>query len=201
MKILKLTASAAVVLSALIGGQALADASAGAGAQMGGTVVPTCTLAPMTQISASGAALASGATSSTATVNLTGMADATDAKFVPGTGFTLGYTGMCNYAHTVRVQTITGNLKATNDANLPVPNSLPFVTTLNYSVNNVWGGATVTLNANGTALRKSTNGSIAGANQGSGTLTVTLTDPAVATQPLIAGTWTDRLKLQIGAAL
>lgn len=200
MKTLKL-AAVAVGLAALLSGQAFAATSASATVTMGGPVAPTCTLDPMTQISASGAALASGATSSAATVNLTGIADPSDATFVPGTGFTLGYNGMCNYAHTVRVQTITGNLKATNTANLPVSGSQPFVTSLNYGVNNVWAGVTTTLTANGVALKKSTGGVVGGANKGAGTLGVVLTDPAVATMPLIAGTWTDQIKIQIGAAL
>jgi hypothetical protein len=192
-------AGSVLALTTLLGGQVFADPSQSANVEMGGTVDKTCTLSPMTQFSGTGATLASEATATSATVNLTALANLSDATFQE-TGFELNYNGMCNYAHSVSIQTVTGNLKATNTANSPVAGSLPFVTALNFTAANSWAGDTRNLATNGTALRKSVV-TISRAASGQGRLLVSILPPADETMPLIAGTWSDQIKLQIGAAL
>ncbi len=192
----------AIGMAALLSaGNAFADDSNSTAGTFGGSVVPTCVLNPITFTSGSGAALSGTPTSSAATVALSGLADPATAKYQTGVGVTLGYSGYCNYQHTVRVQTLTGNLKNVTATNNPVAGSLPFIQSLNYTVLATWDGAVVTLTADGTPLKKSVNGAVSGANRGNGTIYVTIADPVDDTVPMQAGVYTDVLKLQIGAPL
>ena len=195
---------ALTILGIFGSGTAFADDSQITDASLAGTVSPTCTISPMTQFSADGANLGGGATSTAATVNLTGLANATTAMYEPGVAITLNFTGMCNYVHNVGVQTTTGNLKAVTAANAQVASSLDFIKTLDYAATINWGNKVGSLSADGTAMKKSPNRVVTGSYSGTGSLVISITDPsaaAIATQPLIAGTWSDTLTLKIGAAL
>lgn len=204
MNKLKFTA-AALALSTLLGGHAFADASVPATVTMGGPVEPTCTLDPLTQVGATNAALAPGATSSTATVNITTLASASTALYQTGTVINLGMSGMCNYAHSVSLQTTRGGLKPTPAqiaANPMIAGSLPFITHINYNAIATWGGPIpMVLSTSDVALDK-TSAAIPGFFKGTGNLSLSLISPSgFATRPLIAGDWSDTVTVQIGAAL
>ncbi len=187
--------------SILICTSAFADDNQQTGATFSGSVANTCVLNPMTQLGATGAALASGATTAAATVNLTDIANPSTALFNTGTGINLQFSGYCNYSHTIRVQTTTGNLKNITPANNPVPTSGAFIQALNYTVLGLWGTSVITLTADGAPAKKSIGGVVNGSNRGNGTLAITFSDPPNMSTPLQAGTYTDVLKMQIGAAL
>lgn len=186
----------------LICGSASAADNQQTAATFSGSVANTCVLDPITQLSGLGASLASGSTTAAATVNLTNIADPTTALYNPGNGINLQFSGYCNYAHTIRLQTLSGNLKNVTSANNPVPTSNTFIQSLNYTVFGLWaGGAPITLTADGLALKKSVGGAVNGSNRGLGTLSIVFSDPQDMSIPIQAGTFTDVLKMQIGLPL
>ena len=204
MNKLKLTA-VAVGLATLLGGQAFALPSANATVTMGGKVENTCTLGALTPVGATNASLATGATATNATVNITTLASATTALYQTGTVITLGMSGMCNYVHNVSLQTTKGGLKPTPAqllANSEVAASQPFLKHVNYNAIVTWGGPVPTVLSTSNVAGDKTSAAISGAFTGAGSLILSLVSPAgFATTPMIAGTYTDTLKLQIGAAL
>lgn len=174
MKALKYMALAAVALSALIGGQAVADAAAGAVTQMGGTAEPTCTLNPVTQVGATNASLASGFSLSAATFNITTLASASTALFQAGSANPLCMSRMCKYSHNISPQISQCGLKPTAAQLL---------------ANSEVAGAKATAN-------------FAGKFTGTGQFSLSLSNPAgFANRPMIARNWSDRATVQIGAAL
>ena len=185
----------------LICGSASAADNQQTAATFSGSVANTCVLDPMTQLGGTGASLVAGATTAAATVNLTNIADATTALYNTGNGINLQFSGYCNYAHTIRVQTLTGNLKNVTTANNPVPTSNTFIQSLNYTVLGLWGTSVIALTADGPALKKSVGGALSGSNRGTGTLAITISDPADTSVPMQAGSYTDVLRMQIGLPL
>lgn len=167
----------------------------------GGDVENTCVLDPLTQVSASNASLAAGATGSAATIDFTGFADTGTAEFVAGSGIALQMSGYCNYPHQISMQTANGSLQHQTTANQPVAGSGTFISEVHYDVNVFgWDGAFIQLDAQGVAGTKSTGvSSVAGAFRGQANMTISLTNPGP--DPLLAGTWSDTLTLQIGQPL
>lgn len=197
----------AIGIIALIGAsQAYADPSSSNNDTYTGSVDATCLFEAPTKIAGNRTTLSSGATASTATVTLDGLAFDTTALYRPGTAATLRFAGYCNYAHKVSLQTTNGNLKNVTSSNNAVFGSLPFITSLDYNATVNWDGSSVVLNANGVASKKTNyvndGGDIAGAYRGNADLVFSVVPPSnAATVPMQAGTYTDVLKLQIGAPL
>lgn len=205
MKALKHMALAAVAMSALIGGQTVADASAGAGTQMGGTAEPTCTLNPVTQVGVTNASLASGFSLSAATFNITTLTSASTALFQAGSANPLCMSRMRKYSHNISLQISQCRLKPTAAqllANSEVAGFLPFIKHGNYNAIATRGGPIpMALSTSSVAGAKAT-ANVAGKITGTGQFSLSLSNPAgFPNRPMIARTWSDRATVQIGAAL
>lgn len=187
---------AAAALAALLATPALAGPTRASTVSLAGAAPTVCTLGAPT-LAASGDAVLSGSTPSSATVTISNFVDTSNATYIDGISITLNFDAMCNYASHFNSQTVTGALKDTTPV---VAGSGPFLKTLNYQALLQWAGQNSVLNTNGTALKKGLQKNVAGSFSGTAALSITLIDPGVST-PLVAGTFTDQLTVQIGAAL
>lgn len=184
---------------------AFAAADATATVTMGGAVVPTCTLGAPVQSAETNATTTPGALTSSVALTL---ANASTAALNAG-GFTLTYAGMCNYAHSVGIKATNGGLL---QATPVTPVGGTFVQRIGYTASIGWAGANVavpggamtsTAAATGlVAAQTANNAAVAGFNKGDLVLTVAVGSGANAsTDPVVAGTYSETLTLQIGATL
>ena len=186
----------AAVLAAVLATPALAGPTRTSTASLTGAAPTVCTLGAPT-LAASGDAVLSGSTPSSATVTISNFVDTSNASYVDGISITLNFAAMCNYASHFNSQTVTGALK---DSQPIVAGSGPFLSSLNYQALLQWAGQNSVLNTNGTALKKGLQKNVPGSYSGTAALSITLVDPGVST-PLVAGTFSDQLTIQIGAAI
>lgn len=152
--------------------------------------IPTAPSAP----SASNMTLNGGGTAAANTVNVTSIFDATTGA-LSGGNITLRFGNVvCNYNATIGLRTTNGNLTAAAGTVV----SGTFLNDIDYTASATWGAAPVaTLNATGTA-GTTTNVAAGGANVADLDLTITVAPSAT---PVIGGTYSDTLTLQVGAAL
>lgn len=101
----------------------------------------------------------------------------------------------CNYLAKLSIKTATGNLK---NGSLQCDVTPPYLTCLNYTAYLEWGGQSAMLHVDGTAGDVSAPEQMALLHSGDLKLLIKL-DPV--TQPILAGTYSDTLKVQVGAPL
>jgi hypothetical protein len=191
-KIFRAGAIAAAV--GLLATRADANPTATTVTSLTGAAPHTCALGVPTLEVSSDASL-SGATTTSATITFTNFVDPADATYVDGVAFTLDFSGMCNYASHFRMKTQNGAL--TNGT--PIVGGT-FLHALNYAASITWHGAPSLLGTDGTAGKKSNNVAVTGPFSGQLQLNVAISDPGVST-PLVAGSFSDVLTVQIGATL
>ncbi len=179
----------------LVAGAVLAADTSTTVVTLSGTAPSTCNIptAPSAP-SASNMTLAGGGTAAANTVNVSSIFDATTGALTGG-NITLRFGNViCNYNATVGLRTLNGNLTAA--AGTIVGGT--FLNDIDYTAQATWGAAPVaTLNATGTA-GATTNVVSGGANVADLDLTITVAPSAT---PVIGGTYSDTLTLQVGAAL
>lgn len=183
-------------VAAAFASPALASGNGPNGIGVSGTATNTCTLSAPTLVASSDAVLNSS-TPTTASVTISNFVNPANAQYVDGVSITLNFNGMCNYASKFQSQTTSGAMKNTTPV---VAGSGPFISSLNYNALLQWASQNSVLNTDGTALKKGSLKSVAGAFSGTAQLSITLLDPS-STNPLLAGSFNDTLTVQIGAAL
>ncbi|MFC6199509.1 hypothetical protein [Ponticaulis profundi] len=189
---------------AILGLPGFASPSSTGEGYLDGTVGDTCLLEPLAYGGSNNASLAAGATSSAATIDFTDMVDPATALFkLNNVNITLTVSGYCNYVHSISLQTSTSKFAAQDTGNLPTITSDSFTTEIDYNAVFVWADVTSTfLNTQGqSGVTTSNPGTIAGAYRGTGMLSINLANPNDVNAPLVAGSWSDTLTMQIGAAL
>lgn len=104
-------------------------------------------------------------------------------------------SAMCNYAHVLDLRTLNGGLL---NAAPPAIVAGTFLDRVDYSASATFGGTTANLTTDGTAGLTNGGQAVAGANIGNLVLTITISAGAT---PVLVGTYTDTLRVQIGAAI
>jgi len=199
---------AAVVALSCATAPAFAAASASNGVAISGTSTPTCTLNSGVQSAATNATYTPGAGASTLAV--TTLASATDAT-LQTTSATVTFVGMCNYAHNVGLMSANSGLQNASTSNDPLATSGSFIKKIGYTASYQWAGHSSTgsetltfTNDVGTGssaaatVTKGATFAVSGANRGNLVLQF---DIAGLATPVVAGTYTDTLTVQIGASL
>lgn len=204
-KLILLGAASAALICA---GPAFAADSASNAISISGSSPNTCTLDSGTQGAVTNSAYTPGAGAST--LAITNLASATDAS-LQATSAVVTYVGMCNYAHNVGLKSLNSGLQNNTAANDPLASSGSFIKKVGYTASYTWAGhssgAGETLSfsndvgTGASAAAAATTGTtfaVAGANSGNLVLTFGITGSAT---PVVAGTYSDTLTVQIGAAL
>jgi len=187
---LKKSIAGVAALSLLAVVPAFAAASASSNITINGSVADTCTLT----MGASSAA--TNSTFATNTISITNLADATTAQSVTASQ-TLNFAGMCNYAHSISLESANGGL--THDGSVTVVGGT-FDDLVEYDVSSNWASAGAALDAEGGATVKDVQ-SVSGANAESAAELSFNIDNNGGTDPLLAGNYTDTVTIQLGAAL
>ncbi|MBV9541047.1 MAG: hypothetical protein JO167_07245 [Alphaproteobacteria bacterium] len=206
MKKLRLLGAAAAAL--MCAAPAMAADTATNNIGISGTSPNTCTLNSGAQTAATNAAFTPGSGSST--LAITALASAADAS-LQATSATLTFVGMCNYKHNVGLKSANSGLQNANTSNDPVAGSGSFIKKVGYTASYTWAGHsssgsenltfTNNVGTGASAAASTTTGAtfaVAGANQGNLVLQL---DVAASATPVVAGTYSDTLTVQIGAAL
>lgn len=202
-----------VILGSLLGTVAMADTSPSPNAvSLSANAAPNCSFGAF---GANGNLINSNYSAATASAN--GQANSANLTF-PNTGgnsfigangayndtgisFNAVMTGYCNYAHFAKLTSSSNGLRPPI-ANMPVGTSAgSFATILNYEAILKWGPSAaswVDLLTTGVGTASADGGHVNGAYAGNATLSVTLTGTNNPTKPMVAGTWTDVLTVQIG---
>jgi len=187
--------AAALACGVIAAGAAQAADTATTVITLSGTAPNTCNIpsAP-TAPSSSNMTLAGGGTAAANSVTVTDIFNATTGSLTGG-NITLRYANVvCNYNATIGLRTTNGNLTAA--AGTIVGGT--FLNDIDYTASATWGAAPVaTLNATGTA-GATVNQAAGGANVADLDLTITVAPSAT---PVVGGTYSDTLTLQVGAAL
>lgn len=193
----------AVAFAGFGAGPVLASPTQTTDSQFAGTVANTCVIQPLVDSGANAnAQIEPGATSSFATISFSDFADSDTAMFVSGSGGSFTFSGYCNYPHNIQLRTTNGSFQNQTAANDPVAGSAGFADEIPYNVVVTGWAPFIILNATGTAGTVSApGGSMSGAFSGTATIAISLAPPSPATDPLLAGDWSDTLILQIGAPL
>lgn len=152
-----------------------------------GSVADTCTLSIDATPQSS-----SNSTFAASTIDITSLADATDATISPAT-MTLTFDGMCNYAHAIGLQSANGGLDYTGGVSVV---GGAFDELVEYTVSASWDGGVSLDSENGTA-----NQNVAGAFRQDDVSLAFNFDNNGETDPLLSGSYTDSLTIQLGAAL
>lgn len=166
---------------------------------LSGTQAQTCTLGAFSASAATGALVVGdyGA----GTLSLTGTMSPSTAIRAAGS-ITLNAAAMCNYAHSVSVRQSGGGLINASDL---APAQGTFIRKQGYDAVVSWAAETITASSpdvtaepSPPAAVTSTNQSINGAASGTLGLTLSVVDSA---SPVLSGTYTDSVVVQIGADL
>lgn len=189
-KMIGIAAAAALLFAA---GGANAQ-SASSSITLSGTAAPTCNI-PTTPVASSNTNVTiNSSTAAASSLTVTSFIDT--AAVANAAALTLTYANaMCNYAHNVGVQTTNGGIKQQSGTTTVIGGT--FANNVNYTATATFGGSTATITTNGTANAKQST-AVAGANMGNLVLTVSV---AAGTNPVLQGSYSDTLTLQIGAAL
>lgn len=186
---------AIALLSVGVSGLAMAAPDDNDVMDINGSVSDTCFLGTPVVSASSDASLASKI------VTFSALADTSTAVFTGGgSSIELNFDGMCNYAHNVSIQSTNGWL-INSSSNTVVAGSGSFNSTVGYTPTVKWHNQLATFNADDGSAGKKASKPILGAFAGIAELQINLIgvdDPAA---PLVAGTYTDDLVLQLGAAL
>lgn len=187
--------AAAITCGLVIAGAAQAADTATTVITLSGVAPSTCNIptAP-TAPSATNMTLSGGGTAAANTVDVSSIFNTTTGALTGG-NITLRFGNVvCNYNATIGLRTTNGNLTAA--AGTIVGGT--FLNDIDYSATATWGAAPVaTLNATGTPAT-TVNQAAGGANVADLDLTITVAPSAT---PVIGGTYSDTLTLQVGAAL
>lgn len=162
---------------------------------MEGSVADTCSLGTPSVSASSNANLASSV------VTFSALADETTAVFTGGgSTIQLSFDGMCNYAHDVSIQSTNGWLINADNTQI-APGSGNFNETVGYTPTVQWHTELASFNATAGTAGQKTSKSIPGAFAGTVGLQINLVGVSDPSAPMLAGTYTDDLVLQLGAAL
>lgn len=186
---------AIALVSVSLSGTALAAPDETDALDINGSVSDTCFLGAPIVSASSDASLAAKI------VTFSALADSSTAVFTGGgSSIELNFEGMCNYAHNVSIQTTNGWLINSSGATV-VAGSGTFNTNVGYTPTVKWHNQLATLNADDGSAGKTASKPILGAFAGIAELQINLIGVDDPSAPLVAGTYTDDLVLQLGAAL
>ncbi len=184
--------------SCLISFAAYGNDGGGSNLSVGGHSDPTCAFesAPAL-VNATNMSLNS-ATASSGQISINELVDQ-NTSTLNVASIELEISGLCNQAHTLSLKTTSGGLVPQEAKSVA---GGPFILHVNYRATVQWGNQTAVLETNSTPGAKSASGVIPGANQGVLNLTLdidnTTNDMNV---PLVEGTYSDTLVVQIGQPL
>lgn len=184
---MKLSLITSLALAAAMSAPAFAASDASDTITINGSVADTCTL------SIDGSAVSSSnATFAGSTIDITSLADATTAVMTPAS-MSLSFDGMCNYAHSIGLESANGGLDYTGSVSVV---GGTFDDLVEYTVSASWDGG-VSLESENTVA----NQSVAGAFREDDVTLAFIFDNDGGSDPLLSGAYTDSLTIQLGAAL
>jgi hypothetical protein len=162
----------------------------------GGIAPPLCSFAALpTELASDNMSLAAGGTNK---LQIESLIDPTSG-LLNRASIQIEVIGTCNQTHYVSVMTKNGGL-ALGGSSSAVGGA--FDAHVNYRAQIDWGGRTVEMSTDGSPGKKTPNTVVGGANHGPLSLRIVIDDlNNDMSMPLIAGTYTDIITIQIGAPL